>query len=246
MWAAIDLGSFGRCELHFGRVDGAIQPCLTPKTTLRAGGPNKLQRCFITEKRLTGPIGADQRKHAMFNRVPLGSAGWEVCHSDRELELIRKPLEASFPAPTPITIGATAISLDQQPIGPGIGVLSAHQPPATQGRNRKFGGFMRGAYQYITTIVGQVVNAIRNGFAFGLAGKVMVVDLQSALPPGPTHSLEAPNQLLLFRIDANDRVAGLLKDPPLLVNITKLAIPFRVVGAGDRLPIALEGVVALP
>src|SRR4051812_12981085 len=109
MRVAIDLGSFRRCELHFGRVDGTIQPCLTLKAALRVGGPNKLHHRFITDQRLTGPVGADQTEHAMFNRVPFGSAWWEVCHGDRELEFIRQPLEPGFPAPTPITIGATAI-----------------------------------------------------------------------------------------------------------------------------------------
>ncbi len=103
---------------------------------------------------------------------------------------------------------------------------------------------MRRANQHIATIVGQVVNALRNGFAFSLAENVMVVDRQGALPPGSAWFLEAPDQLLLFRIDANDGVAGLLKGSPLLVNISKLAIAFGVVRAGDRFSIALKRVVA--
>src|SRR5215208_1301740 len=225
---AIDLGSLGWRQFHFGRVDAAIQPCLTLKAALRVSRPNKLHHRLITNQRLTSPVGADQRKHAMFNRVPFGSAWREVRHCDRQLEFIGKLLQPALPAPTPITIGAAAIGLDQQAFRPGIAALSAHQPPASNRRSRKFGSFMRRANQHIATIVGQVVNAVGNGFAFSLAGKVMVVDLQGALPPGSAWILEAPDQLLLFRIDANDRVAGLLKGSPLLVNISKLAIALGV------------------
>src|SRR5437762_14030455 len=114
MRVAIDLGSFRRCELHFGRVDRASQLCLTPKAVLRPRGSNKLQHCFVTDQRLARPVGANQANHAMFNRVPFGGAWREVRHRDRELEFIRQPLAPSFPAPTPMTIGATTISLDQQ------------------------------------------------------------------------------------------------------------------------------------
>src|SRR5690349_13252205 len=180
----------------------------------------------------------------MLNRVPFGSAWRKVRHCDRQLKFIRKSLQGILPAPTSITIGSTAIGLDQQALRPGIAALSAHQPPASNGRNRKFGGFMRDANQHIATIAPQVVNAVRNGLAFGLAGKIMVVNLQSALPPGPAWILEAPDQLLLFSINANDRVAGLLKGSPLLLNRAKLAITVGIVCAGNRFSIALERVVA--
>ena len=84
-------------------------------------------------------------------------------------------------------------------------------------------------------IVGQIVNAIRNGFTDSLAGKVMVAHRKRVAPPGPTRILEAPNQLLLFRIDATDGGGGLLKGAALLVTVAKLALPIRIVRAGDRL-----------
>jgi hypothetical protein len=205
---AIDLGSLGIRQFHFGRVDSAIQPCLTLKAALRASRPNKLHHRLITQERLTSPVGADQRKHAMFDRVPFGSAWREVRYCDRQLEFICKSLQPALPAPTSITIGPAAIGLNQQALRLDIPVLSAHQPPASDGRSGKFGSFMRCTNQHIATIVPQVVNAVGNGFALGLAGKVMLADLQGALSPGSARILEASNQLLLFGVDANDRVAG--------------------------------------
>lgn len=105
---------------------------------------------------------------------------------------------------------------------------------------------MADADHHIPAIVGEIVDAIGNSFADRLAGKNMVVHIQRLTPPGPTSILEASNQLFLFRIDANNRVASLEKGSPLLINVAKLTIAIRIVCAGDRLAIAVQGIVALP
>ena len=233
-------------QLHLGWVRASVQPCHTPKALRRASGPDKLQHPLVTDQRLSGPVRTNQVEHAMLNRIPFRRAGREVGQRDREIEGVGQLLQSGRRAPTSITIRAATIGLDQHLPSGWVASSSLGQPPATDSRTGKCWGFMGDADHNISPIVGQIVNAIRNGFTDSLAGKVMVAHRKRVAPPGPTRILEAPNQLLLFRIDATDGVGGLLKGAALLVNVAKLALPIRIVRAGDRLAIALEGLVAFP
>src|SRR5919108_4943828 len=109
--------AFRCCQLHLGRVHAAIQAGRTAKALRRAGRTDKLQYRFVTHEWLAGPVGADQIKHAMLNRVPLRGTRWEVGHRNAELEGIGQPLQSDLPAPASITLGAAAIGLDQQLLG---------------------------------------------------------------------------------------------------------------------------------
>ncbi len=105
---------------------------------------------------------------------------------------------------------------------------------------------MRRANHNIATIVGQIVNAVGNGFAFRLAGEVMISHCQRLPPPSPTGILERTDQLLLFGIDANNWGADLEKDLALATKITKLPIAIWVVGRSNRLTVRPQRVLALP
>lgn len=225
--------SFRWRELHLERIVTLIQPRRTRKALCRSGGSDKLQHRFVAHQRLASPVGTDQTKHAMLDRVPLRRTRREVRHRDCQIEFVRQSLQPGLPAPASVTIGTTAIGLDQQLCGSWILPLSLSQPPATKRRNGELRRFMRRADHNISAIVPEVVNPVRYRFADGLAGEVMVPHVQHCSPPCAPGILEAPNQLLLLRIDANDWVARLCEGSSLLSNIPKLAITIRILGAGD-------------
>ena len=60
--------------LDLGRVEFCVQRCAETKTSVRPSCADVLQHHFVTGQRFAGSIGADQIKHAVIDRVPLGGA----------------------------------------------------------------------------------------------------------------------------------------------------------------------------
>src|SRR5260370_11987584 len=72
----------------------------------------------------------------------------------------------------------------------------------------------------------RIVNAVRDGHAFGVAAEVVIHDqLRVSLPASPG-VLEISNHLLFFRIDADDGVALRQKLFSLTLDVGKLLIAY--------------------
>lgn len=240
----IDRCSRGWRQTYLGRIRTVVQACRTHKALRRAGRADKLHHRFVTYQWLSGPVGTDQIKHSMLNRVPLRCIGREMGHGNADLEGVGQLLQPGLPAPATVSIRATAIGLYQQLLGRSVAPPALHQPPAAKGRDGKLRGLMRAADHHIAPVVSEVINAIGYGFAERLAGEIVIPHLQCITPPSAPRIVEPSNQLLLLGIHANNGVSGLGKSPPLLGNIAKLAIPIGLVGGGDGFAVALERVVA--
>ena len=48
---------------------------------------------LVAHQGLTTPIQADERKQAMLNLIPLGSAWWKVAYPDGQVQFIGQPLQ---------------------------------------------------------------------------------------------------------------------------------------------------------
>ena len=67
---------------------------------------------------------------------------------------------------------------------------------------------MGGPYEDHADVRDRQVDAVGNGDAFGVGSKVVVQDRTTLQRPFPAGVLKAPEQLLLFRVDADDRQVG--------------------------------------
>src|SRR5260370_41257878 len=87
-------------------------------------------------------------------------------------------------------------------------------------------GLVAGPHHHETLIPYRIVNAVRDGHAFGAAAEVVIHDqLPLSLPASPG-VLEISNHLLFFRIDADDGVALPPKFFSLTLGVCKLPIAY--------------------
>ena len=224
---------------------GGVQLGLTPKTGGRRGGSNVIEDGLVTIQRFASPIGADQIEHAMFNRVPFGSAGGVMGDGDNQAKFIGQMLEAQFPNATPVPIGSAAVGLDQQMLLVWIKRLSHRQPPSPNGSHSKLWGVVRSADRDKALIVPDVVNAVGNGFSVSQTGKVVHIHLSSPLTPCLTRVLKIANHLCFLGIDTNDWPAATYISLTPADNIAKLLISFRELLTGHPFVVNLQRIILL-
>ena len=98
-----------------------------------------------------------------------------------------------------------------------------------------------------TLIVGEVVNAVGNGFAQVRILEIVNADfLGFALRlPLLAGVLESPQQFLLFRVHRHHRLPAFLQAPHLAVEVLELGIAIGVRGAFSGFAIGLQAVAHL-
>ena len=167
MWSQMQTSKILIRNLLLQFIFSGVQLGLTTKTGGRGCGPNMVEYRFVTIKWLTSPIGTDQIEHAMFNRVPFGSAGRIMGDGDNQAKFIGQELETHFPNPTSVAIGATTVSFNQQILLVRIEQLSYHQPPHPNGGDSKLWGIVRSPERDKALILADVINTVGNGDALG-------------------------------------------------------------------------------
>jgi hypothetical protein len=99
---------------------------------------------------------------------------------NRQVEFVRQLLQAPFPQPTAIAVGAAAIGLDQQFMLAAVIMATNLQPPGANRGNGKRRCFMGRAHHDIAFIVSQIIDAVANRFALRILRKV---GLKCLTPP---------------------------------------------------------------
>src|SRR6185312_13330604 len=160
----------------------------------------------IAAQRLASPVDRDERKKAVLDLVPLARAGWQVANRDGELELIGQLLKLDFPETYTLTVAAATVSRDHQAFGFGMTLLSHRPPPSADRVDGEGGGVVIRADADPPDIVGDVVDAVRDGAAQLGVDEVVDVDefRRSVAPPLPAVVLEIAYQFLLFSINRDD------------------------------------------
>ena len=81
-------------------------------------GTNEFQHSFVIKQRLSCPVVTNERKHTVFNRIPLRGTGRIMTNLDLKAESVAKSnLQLLFPKADSVAIAAAAISENEQSVG---------------------------------------------------------------------------------------------------------------------------------
>ena len=154
----------------------------------------------IAAQWFTSPVDRDEGKKAVLDLVPLARAGWQVANRDGELELIGQLLKLDFPETHTIPIAAATVSRDHQAFGFGMTLLSHRSPPSADRVDSEGGGVVIRADADPPDVIGDVVDAVRDGAAQLGVDEVVDVDEfgRSAAPPFPALFLKLPTNSFFF------------------------------------------------
>src|SRR5262249_55060651 len=110
-------------------------------------------------------------------------------------------------------------------------------PPRCNCVGRELRCIPRSANIDVTGVPLHVVNSVWNGTIVCLAQKVVLIHRFRTLTPRPAILPKVPYGLLLFRVDADDRVAGGKKGLPLRRDIPELLVAVWRVPSHPRLDV---------
>lgn len=98
----------------------------------------------------------------------------------------------------------------------------------------------------IASVMRQIIDAIRNGFAFGVIWKIGCENLERLLSPCPPRIFERTNQLFFLRIHADYRQSGALELATLAGDVAELLIALRILMSTQPLAIDAQGITFEP
>jgi len=161
----------------------------------------------------------------MLDVVPLRRAAWVVGDGDCKSVFVGPTLQFTLPKPGPMTVATTAVCGDQQFLGIGVLFRSCMFPPLANRADGKLGRIGRRADRDVPSLVRNVVNAVGNCTALGVAGKVVNRNRVRFLPPQGSPVFEIPNQFSVFRVHANHRLTRFDELSFLPLDVAELAVP---------------------
>ena len=200
MSSEIELFHFLVGNFDFLLVDVSVKSCRHAQAALIGGASNGIEHQVETTQRLPGPVVGDRPEQAMFDVVPLRRTAWVVGNGDRKPVFVGPTLQFAFPKAGSMAVTAAAVRRDQQFLGIGMLFRSCTLPPLANRMDGKLGRVGRRANRDVSSLVRNVVNAVGDRAALGIAGKVINRDLVRFLSPEGSGVLEIPNQFGVFRI----------------------------------------------
>jgi len=151
-----------------------------------------------------------------------------VAHRDGEPAGIAQLfLELGLPHARPAAVRATRIGQDEQTLGLREAAAPVVGPPVTNRLDGKAWRVETVADAHKAAIVGQVINTVRDRLADGILRPVMRQHRLGRPAPGPPSVLEVADQLLFFRIHADDGFASRLKLFALFGGVPELGLALR-------------------
>ncbi len=150
----------------------------------------------------------------MLNLVPLRRARRVVTDGDRESGLLCQSSELDLPGAHTVAVGPTGVRGDEQRRGVGESLGAHLVPPAPDRLDRELRSVCGVADVDPALVVRQVVDAIGDGF--GVFAEFGVLEVVHTDPFGYSEKRpfgapvgEIPNQLLLLRVHADNRLTPL-------------------------------------
>src|SRR6266545_369121 len=149
------------------------------------------------------------REQPMLNRVVLGGGRRVVRHPDLNPNPIDQPLQVLLEQVLASTVAATAIAQQQDRGRSGIERSSPTDPPALDAVTGELAGVVTDAQVHVPIIALHIVQPVRDHHTRGGAGEVMIEGREDLLRVEMAVAVEGAQQLLLLRVDAQDRVVRL-------------------------------------
>ena len=143
MWSKVDLLHLFVGNLHGGLILPGIQFCLHPQAGLGSRGSNQIDHGFVTDQRLSLPVQADKRKHAVLDFVPFTRIRWIMANGHFQPHLVGELLQIIFPGTIATSVTGAPIGIQQQTSGLPVVPPAKEFPPAAQALYRKFRRVMR-------------------------------------------------------------------------------------------------------
>lgn len=235
---------WGRLEAAW--VVAAIQVGGDGKACLGVGGSRIVENLLIGVQRFTSPVSRYLREEAMFDRVPFGSAGRIVGHGNGQgVRVGQLGLKLRLPGITAMAVAAAGVGQDKNLARAGVATGTFLLPPMGDGMGGESGSVVRNTHHKGAVILGDVVDAIRNGDADGVGAEVVVKDTAGAAFPTAAGIPEVADQFTLFCVDADDGQMTALEAASQLGEIFELEISIRAVAGGDLLMIDAQRIAHL-
>lgn len=130
-----------------------------------------------------------------------------MSHSNLDPQSVSQTLQLFFEDVSVGRIAAAAVAQDQQPRGVRVSLAAMLLPPLSQAFARELAGVVAGAQCQMRPVRRDVVDAIRDHRAGRRAGEVVIVHTHFVARVPLAVAIERPQMLLLFRIDAEHRLA---------------------------------------
>jgi len=137
-------------------------------------------------------------------------------------------LQGILPDSGPVTVTTPCVGFDQKVISLWIASAADLMPPLPNGGDGKLRRCGRGAHIHPTLIRLRIINTVRNGFALGITGKVVNIDLIRLLTIAGARIPERTDQLCFLGIDTDNGLAPPDKQGFSPLNKTVLPVTVRM------------------
>src|SRR6516225_1986383 len=222
-----------------------VQHGPTPQPGLRGRRADVVQHRLVALEGLALPVCTDGAEQPVLDRVPFRRARRIVRHRDSDAPPIGQLLQGPPPGPTAWVVAAAAVSRDQPVSRPRVTPTSMLLPPGAHGGADERRRFARRPDHHEPRVALSVVDAEWDRFADTPTGEVVVIHVLSLASPGSTRILEQADDLLFLGIDADRRISVLSETSPQAGDVAELAIPFRLLVAGQPLAIGSQRVAGI-
>jgi hypothetical protein len=235
------------CDLqgrHLGITDvdtrgilASVQSRLDSQALCCRGRAHETDHHLPALQRLATPVGGDVAEHAVLDLVPLTRARGQMTDADAQTALIGKALQFPLLQPRAGAVAAAAVGSDQPFLGLRIHGHPHLEPPGPDGRHRERWRVMVHADADPANIRVQGINPIGDGLAPRGVDEIVDTYLWRLAVGVPLASgvLEVADQLLLLRVDRDNRLTALLEVSHLGGDVLELSIAIWVLSSFTRL-----------
>jgi len=169
-----------------------------------------------------------------------------VAHADGQAGLGGERGQLGLPGAAPVSVGATTVGGDQQPVGVRVVDAAAGVPPGPHRVHRERGGLVVDAHRHPSGVGAQVVDAVGDRLA-RLADEVVDLDLLRVAGGSVVAAgvLVLADEFLFLAVDADHRHPGGQGGGDGVVDVAELGIAIRVAAALQGLGVGLQAVAGL-
>ena len=182
----------------------------------------------------------------MFDRIVLRAVGRIVGDAQFDLQVVRQSLQVFLEQVVCGAVASAAIAQDQQARRGGVSRAAVLLPPLGEAVAAEFAGVVAGVQVDVGVPARQIVDAVRNQFAVSPRwenrGRMFRRSARcrsgrrGESSPARRPSRPSKKQRLLFRVDAEDRLARVLELAPQPGDVLELSVAIRMVSPRDLLP----------